>query len=247
MNGIESFYRWVVSSTLIPGILVSILLVGLSGFIRVSAAEEEMSNLMKELEDSLALIDDTSLLSHYGSGGSGVAIQGFGGVALDKGGDSLVSNVKSIAGASSIVSDPTGFGFKIDLSGDFLFEFDKDKLTEKAETALNKVFILFKEYDGRTVQIEGHTDSKGTDEYNLDLSERRANAVKEWFLSKGIPEQALSTKGYGESNPKVPNTDEEGKDAPDARAMNRRVELTIDTNKTVNHLPTTSETSQIVK
>ena len=69
------------------------------------------------------------------------------------------------------------------------------------------------------VSIDGHTDSVGTDAYNQSLSERRANAVREYLVKAGVPASQLSTHGYGESKPAYSNADAEG------RAGNRRTEL----------------------
>jgi OOP family OmpA-OmpF porin len=74
--------------------------------------------------------------------------------------------------------------------------------------------------------IVGHTDSIGSDEYNQRLSERRAQAVKQYLVSKGIAASRLSTEGQGEREPIAPNT-EDGKDNPEGRAMNRRAELKV--------------------
>ena len=72
-----------------------------------------------------------------------------------------------------------------------------------------------------TFEIAGHTDWIGTDEYNFGLSQRRANAVYNYFLKNGIKKERLSPVGYGESRPVATNATDEG------RAENRRVELII--------------------
>jgi len=76
------------------------------------------------------------------------------------------------------------------------------------------------------VTIEGHTDSIGSDSYNQRLSERRAQAVKAYLVSKGVAASRLETVGKGEQEPVAPNT-KDGKDNPQGRAMNRRAELKI--------------------
>jgi OOP family OmpA-OmpF porin len=68
------------------------------------------------------------------------------------------------------------------------------------------------------VEIRGHTDSKGAADYNQKLSERRAEAVRDYFISKGVPASQMTTKGYGSTKPIADNATEEG------RAVNRRIE-----------------------
>lgn len=208
------------------------------------------SGLMRELEASLAAVDDAELMTRYASKGSVIdlALGGSdltnGSIALVVSKRSLVSNVTSVSGATSITGDPTGFGFTIGLSGDYLFEFDKDTLTPKAQAALESVLTLYKDYAGTNIKVVGHTDAKGSNDYNLDLSKRRASSVKEWFKTAGIDASLLTTKGYGETKPVAENT-KNGKDHPEGRALNRRVEIVVKTKKKVNHLPTVSKPSSL--
>ena len=76
-------------------------------------------------------------------------------------------------------------------------------------------------------QSEGHCDSIGTIEDNQKLSERRAHAVYNYFIKKGISADRMKTIGYGETIPKASNTNPDGSDNPEGRAMNRRVELKV--------------------
>ena len=206
--------------------------------------------LLTELETSLAAVDDSAVMARYGEKGSGIDLQ-LGGsalsnysVALAVSKRNLVSNVSSVSGATSIKGDPSGFGFTIALSGDYLFEFDKDALTPKAKEALESVLALYQEYDGTHIQIAGHTDSKGSDDYNLDLSKRRAQSVKTWFVAQGIANDLMTTQGYGETQPVAANS-QNGQDYPAGRALNRRVDIAVKTKKKVNHLPTVSKRSAI--
>jgi OOP family OmpA-OmpF porin len=107
--------------------------------------------------------------------------------------------------------------------------FDYDKANIKAEFApvLDEAAQTLQDNPEVRVRIEGHTDSIGSDEYNQRLSERRAQAVKQYLVSKGIAAARLETSGYGESQPIAPNTTPEGKDNPEGRAMNRRAELKV--------------------
>ena len=79
-----------------------------------------------------------------------------------------------------------------------------------------------------TVRIAGHTDAKGDASYNQKLSERRANAVKDWFVTKeGLQNVTFVTEGFGKQQPVAPNTKPDGSDDPEGRQKNRRVEITI--------------------
>jgi len=102
-----------------------------------------------------------------------------------------------------------------------LFAFDKFDLNDKAKGYLDEIADWLKENPNLNVEIAGHTDSKGTDEYNQKLSENRAKSVYEYFISKGVKANRLSYKGYGESMPIATNDTDEG------RQLNRRVELKI--------------------
>lgn len=119
---------------------------------------------------------------------------------------------------------------KIALSGDILFDFDKDTLRPDAFPTLEKIAEVLRQYPGAPVLIEGHTDSKGKEKYNQDLSERRAASVKTWLVENaGADGGRIEIKGWGEARPAVPNEKPDGSDDPDGRQQNRRVEITIKT------------------
>ena len=119
---------------------------------------------------------------------------------------------------------------KIALSGDILFDFDTDTLRPDAFPTLEKVAEVLSQYPDAPVVIEGHTDSKGKEKYNQDLSERRANSVKDWLVrNAGADGGRIETTGWGEAKPAVPNEKPDGSDDPDGRQQNRRVEITIKT------------------
>ncbi len=117
---------------------------------------------------------------------------------------------------------------RIDLAADVLFDFDKADLLPKAQETLAKAAAIIKERAKGTVRVEGHTDSKGDDAYNMRLSERRANAVRDWFRSKGgLANMSFSTKGFGETQPVAPNQKTDGSDDPEGRQKNRRVAIIL--------------------
>jgi outer membrane protein OmpA-like peptidoglycan-associated protein len=96
-----------------------------------------------------------------------------------------------------------------------------DKLLKQSNKRLDDVVSILNENPSFKVQIDGHTDDQGKDEYNLDLSNRRAASVKAYLISKGIAESRLSSMGYGETKPIADNKTAKG------RAQNRRVEMTL--------------------
>ena len=99
------------------------------------------------------------------------------------------------------------------------FDFDKSFIRQDDVTHLNQDVATLKEWGDVKVEVAGHTDSIGTDNYNMGLSLRRANAVRDYLISKGIAAENLTAKGYGESQPVADNQTAAG------RFKNRRVEL----------------------
>jgi outer membrane protein OmpA-like peptidoglycan-associated protein len=90
-----------------------------------------------------------------------------------------------------------------------------------------EIVAMMNRYPTMVIEISGHTDNIGKDNYNLNLSERRANAVKDYLASKGITPARMETKGFGELNPVAPNKLPNGKDNPEGRAKNRRIEFKV--------------------
>ncbi|GAB2799941.1 hypothetical protein GCM10027040_29300 [Halomonas shantousis] len=102
---------------------------------------------------------------------------------------------------------------------DVNFEFDSAQLTENAETILDRVAEKLVSNENVRVRLEGHTDSIGSAAYNKELSQRRAESVKEYLASQGVSQDRMTAIGYGEEQPIATNETAEG------RAENRRVEL----------------------
>ena len=101
------------------------------------------------------------------------------------------------------------------------FDFDKATLKPEAKSVLDQAAALLQKHERVVVEVAGHTDSVGSDEYNMGLSDRRANSVKDYLTAKGVKASRLSAHGYGESRPVASNDTDEG------RAENRRVELIV--------------------
>lgn len=101
------------------------------------------------------------------------------------------------------------------------FDFDKTTLKSESFTELNKVVELLNQNSSVEIEIAGHTDNKGSDQYNEDLSQGRSQSVVDYLISQGIASYRLSARGYGESKPVDTNDTDAG------RANNRRVEFTV--------------------
>ena len=214
-----------------------LLAIGTSGSV-AAQPNDDVATILAENPDPFVDVDMAAVLANYGSEGSGVPFHDIRSVALQLTKQRLVSDAQPLRGASAIVSDPTGFGFTIGLSGDYLFEFDQFVLTPSAQEALLDVLALYDEYGGTLVEISGHTDSKGSDNYNQDLSEKRAAAVSTWFTENGVDPDMITALGYGETRP-VANNEIDGADNPQGRSLNRRVDIKVVTERRVNSLPTT--------
>ena len=115
---------------------------------------------------------------------------------------------------------------RIALSADVLFDFDKAELKPAARPSLDKVVAFLKSYPKASARIEGHTDSKGDDAYNQKLSQQRAESVRKFLAAQGAT-LPMSTRGWGEKKPVAPNAKPDGKDDPEGRQKNRRVEITV--------------------
>jgi len=105
--------------------------------------------------------------------------------------------------------------------GDVLFESDQARLTADAMRKLYPLVTLLKENPRRDIIIEGHTDSSGADSYNLELSQLRADAVRDFLTGNGIFPERITARGYGEEQPVASNANEVG------RRENRRVEVVV--------------------
>lgn len=114
------------------------------------------------------------------------------------------------------------------VGADALFEFDKATLTPDAAETLSALVPLLAKAGKRPMTVEGHTDAKGSDDYNQTLSEKRAQAVKDWLVAHGAAPAVTPTKGWGERRPVVPNARPDGSDDPAGRQKNRRVEVVLD-------------------
>src|SRR5881227_1224557 len=116
----------------------------------------------------------------------------------------------------------TNLEITVDLPADVLFDFDKSDIRPDAATALSRLAVIIRAQPKGRTRIEGHTDSKGDDAYNQKLSERRAESVKNWLVTKeALDGSRMITKGWGEAKPVAPN------DTDANRQKNRRVQAIV--------------------
>ncbi|MDQ5910119.1 MAG: OmpA family protein [Pseudomonadota bacterium] len=114
------------------------------------------------------------------------------------------------------------------LGADAYFDFDKASLKPSGMAKLDRLSAdLRRVASVSSVSIVGHTDSKGTEAYNLRLGQRRADTVASYLTSKGVPARLITTDSRGKSEPVAPNTLPNGRDNPAGRALNRRVVITV--------------------
>ncbi len=105
------------------------------------------------------------------------------------------------------------------------FDFNKSNIRPGDAAVLDEAAATLKAHPNLTVNVNGYCDAIGSEEYNLKLSQRRADAVVSYLAQQGIPESRLIAHGYGKTDFVAPNQTPDGKDNPDGRAQNRRVEL----------------------
>ncbi|QTE29046.1 OmpA family protein [Pengzhenrongella sicca] len=125
--------------------------------------------------------------------------------------------------------EPTGTvcGTVIRLDANVLFEFDRAEVQPDGQAYLQRVATLLAAVGSPRAQINGYTDQVGDEEYNVDLSTRRADAVRDLLVGFGLSPDSLSTAGLGETRPLRPETHPDGTDDPAARQLNRRVEIVL--------------------
>jgi len=113
-------------------------------------------------------------------------------------------------------------GLVVTLSGSVLFRSGESTLLPTAQTKLNQVADALLAVRARNLIVEGHTDSKGSDSYNQGLSQRRADAVRDYLVQRGYPSDRIQARGMGEGSPIANNV------TPEGNANNRRVEIVIE-------------------
>ena len=141
-------------------------------------------------------------------------------VALDQRDQANQETARVQAELDALKATPTPRGLVMTL-GDVLFDTGRAELKSGAGRKMDQLGQFLVEHPDRRVQIDGFTDSIGTDSYNEDLSQRRADAVKSALINRGVQPSRIGTEGYGKAYPVANNTDSGG------RQLNRRVEVVI--------------------
>ena len=153
----------------------------------------------------------------------GTVVGGAAGAVIGRQMDKQAKEIEQTVPGAEV--ERVGEGIVVNFNEKVLFGFNQSALNANSYAALDKLVTVLNKYGQTDLKIYGHTDSKGTDAYNQDLSERRAAAVASYLSSRGIGRTRLQTYGYGETTPKCTNDTEEG------RACNRRVEFAITANQ----------------
>lgn len=153
----------------------------------------------------------------------GAAVGGASGALIGRQMDKQAEEIKkSVPGAKV---ERVGEGIVVEFDGNVLFDFNKSSLSDDAKSNLDKLVIVLNTYPDTDIEIQGHTDSKGSVAYNQNLSVQRARSVSGYLTNNAINSNRLTVKGFGESLPKYDNDTESG------RAKNRRVEFLITANE----------------
>lgn len=126
---------------------------------------------------------------------------------------------KTAGSGIDVVRD--GDSLLLNMPSQVTFDVDSASVKPEFRATLNDVASTLVDYESTYIDVYGHTDSTGSDSYNQTLSERRAQSVSGYLATRGVQQARLGTRGFGETQPVAPNTDEVG------RAQNRRVEIRI--------------------
>ncbi len=152
----------------------------------------------------------------------GAAVGGAAGTVIGKKMDKQADEIKNTVPSAKV--ERVGEGIEVEFSNAVLFGFNSADLNSAAFPTLQSLITVLNKYPDTNIEVQGHTDSTGTVEYNQTLSEKRAQSVANYLTAQGISASRITTKGFGKSAPKYDNSTAEG------RAQNRRVEFLITAN-----------------
>lgn len=152
----------------------------------------------------------------------GAAVGGGGGYGVGKMMDNQEKEMREVLAKSEAAAvTREGNLLSVTFKGDVTFDTNSAELRPGLYNEINRVAGVLNQYPNTLIRVEGHTDSKGSDEYNMDLSKRRANNVKTLLVMRGVAENRIEVVGYGKIMPVATNDTEAG------RQKNRRVEIRI--------------------
>ena len=152
----------------------------------------------------------------------GAAAGGVAGTIIGKKMDQQADDMKKVLDEAEVKR--VGEGIVVNFKEKVLYGFDRSALSSNAQQNLNKLVDVLKKYPDTNIEILGHTDNKGSDAYNMDLSQKRAGSAANYLKNNGISSSRVTTRGMGETDPVATNDTDEG------RAANRRVEFVITAN-----------------
>lgn len=153
----------------------------------------------------------------------GAAVGGTAGVLIGNHMDKQAEEIENEI--DGVTVERVGEGIALKFDSGILFGFDSSTLQPEAKANIYKLADILKKYPDSNIQIAGHTDSDGSEQYNQQLSERRAKAVSDYTMMQGVSSSRLSIVGLGEDEPIATNSTESGKQ------LNRRVEIAIFANE----------------
>jgi outer membrane protein OmpA-like peptidoglycan-associated protein len=153
----------------------------------------------------------------------GAAVGGASGAVIGRQMDKQAEEIAKTVPDAKV--ERVGEGIVVEFNSNILFDFDKSNLSGDAKLNLDKLVTVLNSYPDTNIEIQGHTDSKGTKAYNQNLSEQRASTVSGYLLGSGISNNRLTIRGFGENVPKYSN------DTTDGQTQNRRVEFLIAANE----------------
>ena len=149
----------------------------------------------------------------------GAAVGGGAGYLIGNHMDKQAKDIKQAVPDAQV--ERVGEGINMTFTSGLLFRINSDDLSDSAKSTLGKLAGVFNNYPETIILVEGHTDNTGTEEYNTELSKKRAYTVSNYLISKGVSKDRFEIKWYGETQPKYPN------DTDANRKLNRRVEVAV--------------------
>lgn len=155
----------------------------------------------------------------------GAAVGGASGAVIGKVMDNQAKKIETAVPGAEVERIGEGILINFDENSGVTFATNQADLTPASMQNLDKVVKVFIEFPDTNILVQGHTDSTGSDAYNMELSKKRANSVVEYLKSKGVAANRLSMEGLGETIPRFDNN------TPEGRSKNRRVEIAVTANQ----------------
>lgn len=155
----------------------------------------------------------------------GAAIGGASGAVIGNVMDKQAQKIETAVPGAEVERIGEGILINFDENSGVTFATNKADLTQTSKQNLDKVITVFLEFPDTNILVQGHTDSTGSEAYNMELSKKRANSVMDYLKMKGVVSNRLTMEGLGQSMPRFDNNTVEG------RSKNRRVEIAVTANQ----------------